>query len=130
MRFLKPVAAAMALTIGALSFATSAEARHRHRHRHDPGAAAVAGIFGFAAGAIFGSALSQPRYPSYYYYEPAPVYVAPPPPPVVYQPAPVYYARPAPWTPEWYAYCDDRYRSFNAATGYFLGYDGQYHFCQ
>lgn len=86
---------------------------------------AAATIFGLAAGAILGSALSQPRY-----YQPAPVYVAPPPPPVVYQPAPVYYVNPAPWTPEWYAYCDARYRSFDPATGYFLGYDRQYHFCQ
>ena len=50
-------------------------------------------------------------------------------PPVVYEPAPVYYSRPDPWTPEWYAYCSDRYRSFDEQTGYFLGYDGNYHFC-
>ena len=25
---------------------------------------------------------------------------------------------------------DSRYRSFNARTGYFMGYDGQPHFCQ
>jgi hypothetical protein len=126
MRFLKPVAAAMALTVGAMTFASSAEAgrRHYHRHHHNGGQAAVAGIFGFAAGAILGGALAQPRY-----YRPAPVYVAPPP-PVVYQPAPAYYAHPRPWTPQWYAYCDARYRSFNASTGYFLGYDGQYHFCR
>lgn len=129
MRFLKPVAAAMALTVGAMAFASSAEAGHRRHHHYNGGQAAVAGIFGFAAGAILGSALSQPRY-GYGYYQPAPVYVAPPPPPVVYQPAPAYYARPAPWTPEWYAYCDARYRSFDASTGYFLGYDGQYHFCR
>lgn len=125
MRFLKPIAAAMALTVGAMSFATSAEAGRRHHHRDHGGQVAAATIFGLAAGAILGSALSQPRY-----YQPAPVYVAPPPPPVVYQPAPVYYVNPAPWTPEWYAYCDARYRSFDPATGYFLGYDRQYHFCQ
>jgi hypothetical protein len=49
---------------------------------------------------------------------------------VVYDPAPVYYSRPAPWTPEWYDYCGDRYQSFNARTGYFLGFDGNYHFCR
>lgn len=123
MRFLKPVAVATALTLGAMSFATTAEARHRHHHSNG-GAAAAAGIFGLAAGAILGSALAQPRYR---YYAPAPVYVEPP---VVYQPAPAYYGRPAPWTPAWYASCDARYRSFNPQTGYFLGYDGQYHFCQ
>lgn len=132
MRFMKPTAAALALAIGALSFSGVAEARNRHHHHNNGGAAAAAGIFGFAAGALVAGALSQPRYPTYY--QPAPVYVAPPPPPVVYRPvrrpAAVYYAGPQPWTPEWYAYCDARYRSFNPRTGYFLGYDGQYHFCQ
>jgi hypothetical protein len=52
--------------------------------------------------------------------QPAPVYV---------QPAPTYYAV-QPWSPEWYSYCGSKYRSFNASTGYFLGYDGEYHFCR
>jgi hypothetical protein len=39
------------------------------------------------------------------------------------------YGPPA-WSPEWYDYCGQRYRSFNARTGYFMGYDGQPHFCQ
>jgi BA14K-like protein len=137
MRFMKPTAAALALAIGALSFSGVAEARNRHYHNNNNGGAAVAGIFGFAAGALVAGALSQPRYPSnYYYYQPAPVYVAPPPPVVYrpyqprYQPAPVYYAGPQPWSPQWYSYCDARYRSFNPSTGYFLGYDGQYHFCR
>jgi hypothetical protein len=130
MRFLKPIATALALTVGALSFATSAEAGHRYHHRHyDRGNAAALGLFGFAAGAMIGSALSQPRYgaPSYYYYEPAPVYA---PPPVIYRPAPVYSAQVTPWSPEWYAYCEDRYVSFDNRTGHFLGFDGQYHFCR
>jgi BA14K-like protein len=122
MRFTKPLAAALALSIAAASLVGTAEARHRH---NNGGAIAVAGIFGLAAGALIGSALSQPQYR---YYEPAPVY-APPPPPIVYQPAPVYYARPQPWTPEWYSYCSQRYGSFDGRTGYFLGYDGNYHFC-
>ena len=125
MRFLRPLAAAMALSMAAVPFAATAEAGKRH-HRYDPGPAIVAGIFGLAAGAMISGALSQPRYR---YYEPGPVYVAPPPPPPVYhQPARVYYERPAPWTPAWYAYCDARYRSFDPATGHFLGYDGRYHF--
>ena len=76
-----------------------------------------------------GSALSQPRYgpPSYYHYHPQPIYAAPPP---VYRPAPVYSVQPTPWSPEWYAYCEDRYVSFNSRTGYFHGYDGEYHFCR
>ena len=139
MRLMKPLAATLALTVAAVSFSTTAEAgRRHHRHHHHGGDALAAGIFGLAAGAFIGS-LAQPRYPYYgyynqgpaYYYEPAPVYVAPPP-PVAYQQAPVYSSGYGfqPWTPEWYAYCDNRYRSFNAQTGYFLGYDGEYHFCQ
>lgn len=123
MRFTKPVAAALALAIAAASMVGTAEARHRHQR----GGALAAGIFGLAAGAMIGSALSRPNY---YYYEPEPVYVAPPPPPIVYNPAPVYYARAEPWTQEWYAYCSSRYRSFDPQTGYFLGFDGNYHFCQ
>ncbi len=132
MRFMKPTAAALALAIGALSLSGAAEARQRYYHHHNDGSAVAAGIFGFAAGALVAGALSQPRYyyPDYYY-APAPVYA---PPPVVYQPAyqpaPVYYGGPQPWSPEWYDYCDARYRSFNSRTGYFLGFDGQYHFCQ
>ena len=30
---------------------------------------------------------------------------------------------------EWYDYCSDRYRSFNARTGTFTGNDGEQHFC-
>jgi len=127
MRFMKPMAATLALAIGAVSFSGVAEARHRH---HNNGDAFVAGIAGFAAGALLSGAFAQPRYPSYYYYEPAPVYVAPPPPPAYYQPAPAYYAAPEPWTPPWYDYCGERYRSFSPRTGYFLGYDGDYHFCR
>jgi hypothetical protein len=59
------------------------------------------------------------------YYGAAPAYAA----------GPAYaYEQPAygmqPWSDEWYAYCDDRYRSFDSRTGYFLGYDGEYHFCR
>ncbi|MTI07560.1 BA14K family protein [Roseibium denhamense] len=76
---------------------------------------------GLAAGAILGSALSQPRYHA------APRYYAPPP---VYHPAPVVTYRPAPWSPAWYNYCSRKYRSFNPRTGYFLAYSGQYKFCR
>lgn len=133
MAFKRTIAAALAVTVGALSFAGTADARDRgdrgryYRHNNNHNDAFIAGALGFGAGAILGGALSQPRYAAPYYYEPAPVYVRPA--PVYVQPAPVYYSR-EPWTDGWYAYCDSRYRSFNARTGYFVGYDGQYHFCQ
>ncbi len=133
MRFTKIIATALAVTVGALSFAGSAEARkrqehiwrphhggghhHGHHNRHyGYGGYYGAGAFGFAAGALIGSALSRP-----YYYAPAPA-------PIYVAPAPVYVYQP--WTPAWYSYCDGKYRSFNSSTGYFLGYDGQYHFCR
>ena len=34
-----------------------------------------------------------------------------------------------PWSPEWYEYCSNRYRSFSSRSGTFTGYDGQQHFC-
>ncbi len=88
----------------------------------DAGDALIGGAFGFAVGTLFGSATARPRY----YYEPAPVYVAPPPPP----PVVVYQASPHPWTPEWYAYCAKRYVSFDARSGTYLGYNGYRHMCQ
>ncbi len=102
---------AIALTAGSVmaSSTTDAEARRWH---HQNGWAAAGG---FVAGAIIGSALTQPRY-----YEPAPHYV----------PAPVYYGRPAPWTPEWYRYCASKYRSFDPSTGYFRTYSGRAKFCR
>lgn len=81
-------------------------------HRHHRGSAAAAGVIGLATGAIIAGALSQPRTVT------------------VYE-EPVYYGgRPRPWTPSWYAYCDNRYRSFNPDTGTFTGYDGRTHFCR
>ncbi len=106
--------------------------RRHHRHNDD---ALAAGIIGLAAGALIVGALNQPR--------PAPVYRPRP----VYRQVPVYDnypdAPPAPrephviryndqvepWTRDWYRYCSNRYRSFNAETGTYRGYDGRSHFC-
>ncbi|WP_439272027.1 BA14K family protein [Pseudochrobactrum sp. HB0163] len=105
---------------------------YRRERRRDRNNAIAAGVLGLAAGAIIAGALSQPqRQPVYR----QPVYNAPP--------APVYYpAAPArrtygrnyagsfqPWTREWYNWCSRRYRSFNAQSGTYRGYDGQDHFC-
>jgi peptidoglycan/LPS O-acetylase OafA/YrhL len=115
---------------------------------YDAGAAVAAGVIGLAAGAIIGSALSQPAQPQYYTYAPsapAPVYVAPP--------AAVYSGRRglepfdpslpvqtgtayagaypvAPSSPDWNAYCASKYRSYDPASGTFLGYDGKRHYCR
>ncbi|WP_296736874.1 BA14K family protein [Mesorhizobium sp.] len=102
----------------------------RWRHRGGGGDALAAGVVGLAAGALIGSALSNPG-PRYYdpayddgYYVDRPVrryYV---------EPRVVYADRYAePWTRGWYEYCSDRYRTFNSRTGTFTGNDGQQHFC-
>lgn len=34
-----------------------------------------------------------------------------------------------PWSKAWYAFCTDKYRSFNPVSGRYRGYDGDLHFC-
>lgn len=122
MRFAKGVAAALALSVASLSVVGTAEARDRHyRHYHGGGDAVAAGVVGLAAGAILGSALARPRY-----YEPVTVYPAPR--RVYVQEVPVYAVEP--WTAEWYSYCADRYRTFDARSGTYMGYDGFRRFCE
>ena len=103
----------------------------RHNRHHGGGDAIAAGIVGLAAGALIGGALaSQPPPPDDYYYD-RPVRRHP-----VIRPAPVrdypvvsYRGGIEPWTRDWYEYCSDRYRTFDARTGTFTGYDGGQHFC-
>jgi hypothetical protein len=114
-RTLKCIAAAALIGTAALALPAPAEAGRGH------GGGWGAGLLGFGVGAIVGSALA-----------PREVYVVPD---YDYEPAygPAAYGPgygPPPWTPEWYTYCAQRYRSFNARTGYFRGYDGLPYFCQ
>ncbi len=133
----------LSLAVAATTFAavSTADAGHRHRHRNSD--AIAAGVVGLAAGAIVGGLLASPPRSERVYidppYRPAqPDYYAVP--NRTYYPAPArtyYPSRPAyygggmePWTGEWYRYCSSRYRSFDARTGTFMGYDGRRHFCQ
>jgi hypothetical protein len=76
-------------------------------YRGGNGGAVAAGVLGgLALGAVIAGAAA-----------------APPPSPVAYAPA---YGGGG----DWLAYCSSKYRSFNPATGLYLGYDGQYHPCQ
>lgn len=132
---LRALAVAALVGLGALSLPVTAEAGrgwggHGHwgGHNHWGGRGYWggpgywgAGLIGLGVGAAIGSALAAPVYVG-----PPPAYAPPPPPPAY---APVAYGPPA-WSPEWYTYCAERYRSFNARTGYFTGYDGLPHFCQ
>ena len=139
-RFLKSAvlsAAVVATTLGSLPAAHAGDNWRHHRY-NDNGDLVAAGVLGLAVGAIAaGIATSEPRYydgPAYY---DGPVYREPRPRP---HPNRVYLADPEvvyiddyglePWSPEWYRYCEDRYRSFNPRTGTFTGYDGLKHFCQ
>ena len=110
-------ATALAFAAGAvLATAQPAAARPWH-HWHGgfwPGAVA-AGVVG---GAI--AAATSPFWgPDYYGY-----YGAPYP----YGPGPYAYA-PGPVGGGGVAYCEAHYRSYNPATGTYLGYDGAYHQC-
>jgi hypothetical protein len=75
-------------------------------YRGGNGGAVAAGVIGgLALGAVIAGAAAAP------------------PPPVAYAPG---YGGGG----DWLAYCSSKYRSFNPATGLYLGYDGQYHPCQ
>jgi hypothetical protein len=84
---------------------------YESRRRGNPDAAAA--IFGLAAGALLGG-LATGAIGS-----PAPVAGAAPP------------AGGYPFGSDgYYRYCSGKYRSFDPASGTFLGYDGQRHYCQ
>ena len=76
------------------------------------------GAAGFGTGLLLGGALASPYYYRPYYYGP-PAYYAPP---------PAYYS-PSPYAGDAVAYCSRRYRSYDPASGTFLGYDGVRHPC-
>lgn len=89
--------------------------RHGHYrggryYRGGNGGAVAAGVLGgLAVGAMIGAAAAAP----------------PPPPPGYYAPAPVYGSG-----GDWLAYCSSKYRSFDPASGTYLGYDGYRHPCE
>jgi hypothetical protein len=100
---LKLVTAA-ALACALVLAAAPANARWGHHHHGWGGGAA-----GFAAGALIGSTLASP-----YYYGP-PAYA--------YDSGPDYAGGDAE------AYCEQRFRSYDPASGTYAGYDGRRHPC-
>ena len=80
---------------------------------------------GLIAGAIIGGALAAPYYGGGYYY-PGPYYGGPA--PAYYDAPPPAYAAPPPGDAD-EAYCVRRYRSYDPASGTFLGNDGHRHPC-
>lgn len=69
---------------------------------YNAGAAAAAGAAGLAAGALIGGAIASQQ-----------------------QAAPA-----VPGDADWIAYCSSKYRSFDPASGTYLGYDGRRYVCQ
>jgi hypothetical protein len=101
------LSALVAAVLAAALLLTSAPANARWGHHHHGGWGY--GAAGFAAGALLGSALA----PRPYYYGP-PAYA--------YEPGPGY-----PDDAE--AYCEQRFRSYDPASGTYAGYDGRRHPC-
>jgi hypothetical protein len=115
---------------------------NRKRKKSSKGDLIAAGVIGLALGAIIASETNKNKRPAHNsYHRPAPQ--------PTYQydrygnpvsQAPKQYDQPEvityqgsaslePWTPGWREWCSNRYRSFNAQTGTFRGYDGLDHFC-
>jgi hypothetical protein len=103
-----------AAAIGAALCLAAAPAQAQRHHGHIwHGGGWGAGAAGFAAGALIGGALaSRPYYGPGYYNEPSYAYV----------PAPGY-------GPGAVAYCVRRFKSYDPASGTYLGNDGYRHPC-
>lgn len=150
------VTLALAVATPMVFNAAPANAGGRHHGGYNGGGGLLAaGV----VGAVIGAAVARPYYygppavyvapqPAYVYEEPSYTYVAPrthygPPaywrrplsefygtPPTGYPPAyPQTQANAEAWTPAWYDYCRNKFRSFDENSGTYLGYDGQRHFC-
>lgn len=87
-----------------------------HRRHNDNSDAIALGIIGLGAAAIIGGAIANSNNPRVIYRQPS-------------APRAVSGGRYEPWSKSWYRYCANKYRSFNASTGTYRGYDGRNHFC-
>ena len=99
--------AALAIAASSILVVSPAQARWHGGWHHGGWGAPLAG---FAAGAIIGGALASAAPPAYYY-----------------GPGPYYYG-PGYGGPD-VAWCEQHYRSYDPASGTYLGYDGLRHPC-
>jgi len=91
---------------------------HRvRRHGNDKDAIAL-GIIGLGVGAIIGGAIANGNNNPRVIYRQQPS-----------APQTVNRGSYEPWSQSWFRFCSNKYRSFNASTGTFRGYDGRDHFC-
>ena len=113
--FYKAAAIAAVAAIASLAAPAPAEAGRGGR-------ALAAGVVGFATGAIIAGSIANNRRAAYHdgYYD---GHYGPP-------PRQVYYGPPPPWSPDWYAYCHSKYRSFDPRSGTYQPYHGPRRFCQ
>ena len=116
---IKIMAGAAVLALASSMLAVSpAQARYWHHGWHGGGGA----LAGFAAGAILGGLAAQGPYGYYgpgYYYGPDYAYV----PDYAYEPGPANLDGGA------VRYCMSRFKSYDPASGTYLGYDGLRHPC-
>ncbi|MBP1861048.1 BA14K family protein [Rhizobium herbae] len=138
-KFIKAAVLALATAATVIPAVTPVQAEdwgrrnyYRHGGHHNNGDAVALGALGLATGVIIGGAIaSQPRYQERVYIDPEPEYYEPR--PVYRRPRPVVvesYGALEPWSPGWYRYCSQRYRSFDSRSGTFVGYDGREYFCR
>jgi len=90
--------------------------RINRRHHNNHNNSIALGIIGLGAAAIIGGAIANSNNPRVIYRQPT-------------APRAVHGGRYEPWSPSWYRYCSKKFRSFNASTGTYRGYDGRDHFC-
>jgi hypothetical protein len=116
-----PLAPGHATALSAATLGSSDISEVRYRGRGWGGAGVGLGL---AAGALLGGAIAAGASPYYYGYGPG-----------YYYGGPAYYPAPAPVVVEPYdggdavAYCMQRFRSYDPASGTYLGYDGFRHPC-
>lgn len=149
--FFKPAVLSLAAASIALAPVAQASAHerwkhHKHRRHHTPayvqkndaGELIAAGIIGLALGAIIVGAANAPHNGGHRVHRPVRPRpdrnYFPPRPNASYDEPRVIYDEPVhastePWTPAWFSYCENRFRSFDAETGTYLGFDGKRHFC-
>ena len=90
---------------------------HRpNARRQNNNDAIVMGIIGLGAAAIIGGAIANSNNPRVIFRQPS-------------TPRAVSGGRYEPWSRSWFQYCSNKFRSFNASTGTYRGYDGRDHFC-
>jgi len=141
MNMLKKIILSVAVAAATFTAMVPAEAGDRwrdHRYRRErnsDGDLVAAGIVGLAIGALAVGAINANRNEPTYgnpYRHPRPRpnrdYIIDDAPQVISSDD-VYEQSFEPWSRAWYRYCANRYRSFDAQTGTYVGYDGRERFC-